>query len=49
MPYLGSFGLEFQKAMLYLKSIHSNLPNCKILEIRKMPKLGTKNALFGYF
>ena len=47
---LGIFGLESEKNILsYLKSAPSNLSKCKILWKTKMPKFGTKNALFGYF
>ena len=35
--------------MPYLKSAPSNLYICKFCEETKMPKFGTKNALFGYF
>ena len=35
--------------MSYLKSAPSNLSICKIWQKTKMPKFGTKNALFGYF
>ena len=35
--------------MSYLKSAPSNLSNCKFFEETKMPKFGTKNAIFGYF
>ena len=43
MSYLGIFGLEFQKAIVIFE--------ISTLEFRvkeKMPKFGTKNALFGY-
>ena len=49
----GYFGLEFQNLLSYLKSISSNLSNCKISQ-KKKSKFGNKNplfknALFGYF
>ena len=51
MPYLGIFGHEFKKKLLsYLKSAPSNVSICKISQKKqKMPKCGTKSALFGYF
>ena len=39
----------FWKLLSYLKSAHSNLPNCKFHEKTKMSKFGTKNVWFGYF
>ena len=38
MPYLSIFGLEFEKVLSYLKSLHT-----------KIPTFGTQNALFVYF
>ena len=40
MLYLGIFGLELKKKRIfsYLKSIPSNLSNCKFREKMKMPK-----------
>ena len=35
--------------LLHLKSPSSNLSNCRISWKKKMPKFGTKNALFRYF
>ena len=35
--------------MSYLRSAPSNLLNAKFCKKAKMPKLGTKNALLGYF
>ena len=51
MSSLGIFGLQFEKTMSYLKLAPSNLSNFKILQKKptKMPKVGTKNVLFGYF
>ena len=48
MRYFGIFGPDFKKLFPYLKPALSNLSNCKISP-KKMPKFGTKNALFGYF
>ena len=43
-------GQNFKKIMWYMKSEPSNLPNCKILQMKtKKIKFETKNALFGYF
>ena len=30
MPYLGNFGLEFEKLLSYLKSAPSNFSYCKV-------------------
>ena len=56
MPYLGTFGLEFFKKLLfYLKSAPSNLPNCGILQKKpqkqKCLNLGPKipYLIFRYF
>ena len=39
-----------KKLLSYLKSAPLKLFNCKILQKnQKIPKFGTKNALFGYF
>ena len=38
-----------KKILSYVKSVPSNLSNDKIFWKRKMPKLGTKNAVFGFF
>ena len=39
-----------KKLLSYLKSAPLKLSNCKILQKKqKMPKFGTKDALFGYF
>ena len=44
-------GWNFKKLLSCLKSAPSNLSNCKILhkKKKKLPKFGTKNALFGHF
>ena len=50
MPYLGIFGLELKKTYVIFKI--STLEFCltaEYREIMKMPKFGTKSALFGYF
>ena len=39
MPYLSISGLEFE----------NNIVTFKISKEIKIPKFGTKNALFGYF
>ena len=49
MPYLGFLGKNFIKRLSYLKLPPLNLSNCKILRKTKIPKFGTKNALFEYF
>ena len=49
MSYLGIFGKKNQKTIVYLKSAPSNLSICKSRKRIKMPKDGTKNALFGHF
>ena len=43
MPYY------YKKLLLCLKLAPSNLSSCNFREKTKMPKFGTKNALFGYF
>ena len=49
MPYFGTFGYEFLKKLLsYSKSEPSICQITKFREKRKMPKFGTKNALFEY-
>ena len=50
MPYLGIFGPEFYKNCCQVWNQHP--PICLIAsfwEETKMPKFGTKNALFEYF
>ena len=50
MPYLGVSGSNFEKLLSYLKSALANL--CLIAKFHariKMPKFGTKNALFSCF
>ena len=50
MPYLDIFGLEFFKKLFsYLKSspLHSIIAN--FCEETKMPKFGTKSAIFSIF
>ena len=50
MPYLGIFGLEFEKNCCHIWNQHpQKLSNCKFREKTKMSKLGTKNVWFGYF
>ena len=51
MPYLGIFGLEFEKNIVIFEiSKHARIYRItKFCQITKMPKFGTKNALFGYF
>ena len=50
MPYLGIFGLEFSKKYCHIQNEHPHIylfP--KFRQKTKMPKFGTKNALFGCF
>ena len=50
MPYLGILGVELKKNCCHIWSQHIQI--CliaKFCEETKMPKFGTKNALFGYF
>ena len=50
MPYLGSFGLKFKNNIVEFEI--SSLEFVYFGKFRakmKMPKFGTKNALFGYF
>ena len=50
MPYLGIFGLQFEKKRLsYLKSAPSNFSNCKFGEKTKISKFLTKNVWLRYF
>ena len=51
MPHLCIFGLEFgKKLLLYLKSAHSNLSNCKnFVKESKCLNLGPKIPYFGIF
>ena len=50
MPYLGIFGPEFYKNYCHIWNQHLRICQvAKFCEIMKMPKFGTKNALFGYF
>ena len=47
---ISAFSVRILKMLLsYLKSAPSNLFNFKLLRQNKIPKLGTKNALSGYF
>ena len=48
LPDLGILRLEVQKCIV-LFSAPSNFPNCQFLWKTKMPKFGTKNAIFAYF
>ena len=50
MPYLGSFGLKFKNNIVEFEiSSLEFVYFGKFREKMKMPKFGTKNALFGYF
>ena len=49
MPDLDNFGWNLKTILSYLKSTPSNLSNAKFGRKTKMPKFGTKNALFGHF
>ena len=47
---LGIFGLEFKKIYYHTWNQHPRIsPIAKFHEKLKMPKFGTKNALFVYF
>ena len=50
MPYLDIFGLEFKKNYCNISNQHPQICQiAKFCEKTKMPKFGTKNALFGFF
>ena len=50
MPYLGTFGQEFWKSYCQIWNQHPWIClNPKYRELKKMPKFGTKSALFGLF
>ena len=50
MLYLGIFGQNFNKAIVIFEIKHPQIYLfAKSHEKTKMPKFGTKNALFGYF
>ena len=50
MPYSGIFGLEFENNnVIFEISALELVLYGKFREKMKMPKFGTKNALFGYF
>ena len=50
MLYFDIFGLEFQKTYRCIWNQHPRIRLiAKFWEKTKMPKFGTKNALFGYF
>ena len=49
MHYVGVLGSYFEKLLPNLKSAPSTFSNYKSHEKIKMPKLETKNALYGYF
>ena len=44
MPYLRIFGSEFKKTIVMFE-----ISTIKFREKMKVPKFGTKSALFGYF
>ena len=48
MPYLGIFGLEFEKHYSHIWNQHSS-SNFKFRKKTKMSKFGTKDVWFGYF
>ena len=49
MPYLGIFGVEFQKWYCHIWNQHLQIcVVARFFEKTKIPKFGTKNALFGY-
>ena len=41
--------LNLETVLSYLIPSPLNLSNCKLYTKTKMPKVGTENALFGYF
>ena len=46
----GIFGLEFEKKYCHVWNHHPRIYLIEnYIEIMKMPKFGTKSALFGYF
>ena len=50
IAFLGFLGCNSKMILSHLKLAPSNWCNCKILRKKtKMPKFGTKKALFGYF
>ena len=50
MPDVGVFGLEFENKIVIFEISALKLIRFAIFRPRiKIPKLGTKNALFGYF
>ena len=49
MLYLDILRLEFEKAIVNLKSTLSNLSKCKVWCKIKIPKFGTKIAYLGIF
>ena len=50
MPYLNIFGLEFKKNYCHISNQHPQICQiAKFCEETKLPKFGTKNALFRYF
>ena len=49
MLYLGSFGLDLETILWYLKSTPPNFSVCKLQNLKEKTKFGIKNALFGYF
>ena len=48
-PYLGIFGLEFEKAIVIFEISTSNLINWETLLKTKMSKFGTKMPYLGIF
>ena len=50
MPYLVILGLKFENNIVIFEiSTFEFVFSAKFCEKTKMPKFGTKNALFGYF
>ena len=49
MPDLGILGLEFSNTIVIFEIRTLEFLIAKFREKMKIPKFGTKNALFGYF
>ena len=50
MPYLGIFGLQFEKNCCHIRNQHLQISlTAKYYEIMKMPKSAPKSTLFGCF
>ena len=49
MLYLGIFGLKFENIVCHISNQHPQICLFARFREKKMPKFGTKGALFGYF